>query len=143
MPRSYNPNAKCHTQMYKDWLYIKHLKKICGIDYDPIWNSYDTFLNDMGLCPSGMRLTRKNFNTGFSRDNCFWISKDKWRIYKASKTNGSGYIGVVFVKERNRYSVQIEGEKIARYMTADEAAKRYNFEITKRGLNKPLNKVED
>ena len=137
MPKSYNPNAKCHTQMYKDWEYIIKLKTVCGIDH--AWNNYDEFINDMGLCPSSMRFTRKDFNTGFSKDNCFWISKDEFRAHKASKVTRTGYMGVVF--DNNRYAVQVGGDKIARYMTADEAAKRYNYEITKRGLNKPLNKI--
>lgn len=43
-----------------------------GIDRDPRWAKFETFLADMGICPDGMTLDRINNDRGYWPDNCRW-----------------------------------------------------------------------
>jgi hypothetical protein len=44
-----------------------------GITCDPVWEaSYDAFLADMGECPEGLTLERKDNSQGYSNGNCVW-----------------------------------------------------------------------
>jgi hypothetical protein len=45
-----------------------------GITYDPRWESFDAFNEDMGEKPEGMTLERKNNELGYSKENCVWAS---------------------------------------------------------------------
>lgn len=39
--------------------------------------SFENFLDDMGLCPEGFSLDRKNNNGNYSPSNCAWVCKSK------------------------------------------------------------------
>lgn len=45
-----------------------------GISISKKWNSFETFYSDMGVCPKGYALTRKNKNENFQPENCEWRS---------------------------------------------------------------------
>lgn len=46
-----------------------------GIFYDPAWEIFVNFHNDMGNAyKKGLTLERKNNNLGYSKDNCIWIT---------------------------------------------------------------------
>lgn len=45
-----------------------------GITVSENWTSFKQFLADMGPCPAGMSLDRRNNNAGYSRENCAWAS---------------------------------------------------------------------
>ena len=45
-----------------------------GISYDPRWESYDVFLDDMGPRPSGTTLGRLMDLGDYNRDNCRWMT---------------------------------------------------------------------
>jgi hypothetical protein len=63
--RCFNPN----TRSYKAY-------GGRGITVDPAWvNSFEQFLSDMGLCPTGLTLERKDNNKGYSKGNCVWATK--------------------------------------------------------------------
>lgn len=43
-----------------------------GITCDSRWDNYDAFLSDMGECPEGLTLERRDNDKGYSKDNCLW-----------------------------------------------------------------------
>ena len=86
-----NPTIGHHgyvgTKMYTQWQYMKqkcnnkkhfsyHIYGEKGIKYDPRWNVFENFLEDMGEMPEGYILDRKNHKEDFSKENCIWVKKE-------------------------------------------------------------------
>lgn len=45
-----------------------------GISIDPRWSSFEAFLADMGPCPKGHTLERRDNAEGYGPDNCLWAT---------------------------------------------------------------------
>lgn len=48
-----------------------------GITIDPRWDSFATFLADMGERPAGLTLERVRVNEGYSAGNCRWDTRKR------------------------------------------------------------------
>ena len=46
-----------------------------GISICKRWSDYSNFLSDMGRCPVGFTLERKNVNGNYTPSNCIWASQ--------------------------------------------------------------------
>lgn len=55
-----------------------------GITYDPRWETFKSFLVDMGEAPPGKSLERKNNDGPYTKDNCCWAT---WLEQCANKRN--------------------------------------------------------
>lgn len=44
-----------------------------GIGYDPEWERFAAFHRDMGDCPEGHTLKRRDPAQGYSKGNCAWL----------------------------------------------------------------------
>jgi hypothetical protein len=76
------------TPTYHSWI---HMRSRCnnandhnysdyggrGIKVCERWNSFANFLEDMGECPEGLTLERKDVNKGYSPDNCCWATRQQ------------------------------------------------------------------
>ena len=78
--------AKGISRTYKSWCEMrgrctspKHISYpnygARGITYDPLWNLFERFLQDMGDRPLGTSLDRKNNNLGYCKANCQWSDR--------------------------------------------------------------------
>ena len=78
-------STKNRTPTYVSWLKMRERcrSKTCnrvnsyynkGITYDPRWESFALFLEDMGERLDGTSLDRFDNNKGYSKDNCRWAS---------------------------------------------------------------------
>lgn len=71
---------RCKNKNRKDYKYYGGK----GITYDPSWDSFAVFLEDMGECPQGMTLDRIDSNKGYSKANCRWATRHQ-QTYNSSR----------------------------------------------------------
>lgn len=73
------------TKEYRAWVNMRYrcLNSDCvdwknyggrGLTISIRWSSFENFLTDMGTCPPGLTLERKNNDKGYSPDNCVWAT---------------------------------------------------------------------
>jgi hypothetical protein len=53
----------------------KHYNLYKDRTIDPRWDSFVNFYEDMGECPVGLTLDRKDNNSGYRKDNCRWATR--------------------------------------------------------------------
>lgn len=90
-----------------------------GISYDPRWESFENFLEDMGERPSKeYSIERINVNLGYSKDNCVWTKDNSLQSYnrRMSKMNKSGRTGVYFKKSSNKWWAEISKNGVTHYL---------------------------
>ena len=79
-------HGKSKTKLYGVW---QAMRRRCSSPKDPAyknyggrgitvckrWNKFENFLADMGICPPGLTLERRNNNKGYSPSNCCWATR--------------------------------------------------------------------
>lgn len=82
-----------------------------GITYDPAWEKFENFLADMAKRPSKRhQLDRKDTDGNYTKNNCQWITRSaNQRKKRVMKNNKSGYIGISYIKSRDKWLVQSRG----------------------------------
>jgi hypothetical protein len=73
----------------REWLSWKEMRRRCfnptrpaypnyggrGITVCERWSDFSLFLSDMGPCPDGLTLERRDNSKGYEADNCHWASR--------------------------------------------------------------------
>lgn len=129
--------ARCNYPWHEQWENYGGR----GITYDPSWESFDKFAEDMGEKPEGMWLERKDNDGPYCKDNCTWATPSEQRINQRFQTKARadsqlGIRGVYFVKAKGKYLARAspdEGRKTLYYGDSlEEATKaRKDWEIQK------------
>lgn len=87
----------------------------------------------------GMTMDRKDNNKGYSPENCRWADNITQGInQRVSKHNTSGYLGVSFNKQQNKWRASLRINTVRKHIgsfdTAIEAAKARDMFITENNL---------
>lgn len=113
-----------------------------GIRYDPRWELFENFLEDMGKAPEGTTLDRIDVNGNYCKENCRWtnFSEQSFNTRKQSN-NTSGRAGVVWSKSQNKWIARMNINKkqteIGAFHTFEEACKcREQAELEMYGYTK-------
>ena len=93
----------------------------------------------------GMTLDRIDNDKGYSPDNCRWADKTTQLINQGKRRdNKSGYVGVSWRKDRNKWTVRIRGEGkyicVGHYIELEEAAEARDNYIISNNLPHKLSK---
>lgn len=93
-----------------------------GITVDPLWESFEHFLADMGECPLDYTIERVDNSKGYSKSNCKWASyTEQNKNRRTPKNNTSGVKGVSFIKSKGVWQtiVKVQGRAKNLYTGAD------------------------
>lgn len=95
-----------------------------GIGFHSSWRDFSKFLADMGECPPGMLLERKNNNKSYCRTNCKWATRKEQNRNKRSNHRIT-FQGVTLTaagwQEKTGISASAIIRRIRRGWTAEEA----------------------
>lgn len=81
--------------------------KVC----DEWLHSFETFYKDMGDCPKGLTLERKDCNGNYEASNCEWASRNVQGFNTNVRANNkTGRTGVYFNKLQNQWTAAIGAE---------------------------------
>ena len=122
-----------------------------GITYDPKWETFGGFFEDMGECPDGFTLYRKDPSEGYNKKNCRWTTPSM-QVHNTRKRKSNGeykvtstFSGVSYDKKRDKWVARLQkkGKPCLRkrYDTEIEAAIAYDkksLEIYRDEPNKKL-----
>ena len=115
-----------------------------GITYDPSWEDFLNFYEDMkeGF-KEELELDRIDVNGNYTKQNCRWVTHNENNYNKTKQSNNSsGKTGVSFKKNINKWFayITIKGKQISLgfYNLFEEAvAAREDAELLYYGYNRP------
>ena len=96
-----------------------------GITYDPLWETFENFLADMGErpeCIDPYSLDRRDTNGNYSKNNCRWATPTEQQLSKRiSVKNTKGIKGVYLHTPSNSWYTQIQkaGKRVTIYFGKD------------------------
>lgn len=116
----YNMKQRCNNKNIKCYKYYGGR----GISYDPKWESFEGFLEDMGLRPEGKTLDKIDNDRPYCKENCRWATRkeqaENRRQAKLPDTN-TGYQYVSFSEAVNRYRVSVPGSTRKSFKNLEDA----------------------
>lgn len=78
-------NLKIKNKLINSFRSFRYTKKGKKIGFDPSWNCFENFKNDMEpLYSKDKILLRKDKNKNFSKENCYWGNKGEENDYKST-----------------------------------------------------------
>lgn len=97
-----------------------------GISYDPKWEKFENFYNDMGKRPEGATLDRIDVNKNYCKENCRWATKtEQQRNLRVHKRED---VGISYDTKHKtcpwQVGISVNNKRIAsRFKTYKEAKK--------------------
>lgn len=82
-----------------------------GIKIQASWFKFEPFLKDMGECPIGWTLDRRDNNLGYSKENCRWVDVNTQnRNQRLRRDNKTAIKGVYWQQNRWYASTRVNGK---------------------------------
>lgn len=109
---------RCYSENSKD--YVNYGGR--GITVYQEWlDSFVNFYNDMGECPEGLTLERKDVNQGYTPENCIWADRTtQARNKRTYKNNSSKHRGVCMYKNSKKWVAYISVNKKVKHLGSYE-----------------------
>ena len=124
------------TPTYKSWCMMltrvrgtgneRQRRRYQGLELEPGWENFTTFLADIGERPEGYTLDRRDNEAGYTKANCRWATPTtQARNTRRRKDNVTGVRGVHYDRIRSKWMAYITacGRQITlgRYTDLDDA----------------------
>lgn len=99
-----------------------------GIEVDPVWlEDFMAFYNDMGPCPEGLTLERKDPNKNYCKENCCWATRNMQGYNTNVRSNNTSGRTGVYLKPDGKYGAHIGTESrlihLGTFETFEDAVK--------------------
>lgn len=100
--------ANMKNRCEKDYIQNFDNYKARGISYDPRWENFINFLQDMGEAPEGMSLDRIDVNGNYCKENCRWVDRsmqmhNRRKMKMRNENTYSEYVGVSWSETSRKF----------------------------------------
>ena len=98
-----NMKSRCNNHKLKE--YVNYGGR--GITYDPRWESFENFYEDMEDRPESTTLDRIDVNGNYCKENCRWATWREQSSNKRIRKDSSHYPGVSYIGSLGKWRVRI------------------------------------